>query len=241
MVNAVPGGSILEIGTYCGYSALRMAMALPGARVVSLEVDPAHMVIARNMVAYAGMAHMIDIWTGHSKDVLPRLPQRYGGRHQFRLGGVFMDQKGSRDSEFASEIFWCFSCLASSWPRGGQVCRSCGSVWVLGLGLSRVGGDPTQGYHEDLSVIEQLGLLLPGAVVVADNVLKPGSPLFLWRLCKGSAYDNHIVRVKEFAMPSEASWVGDNASHSLSTKTPWAVDSTATVMFLAVHHEAVCR
>ena len=24
-----------------------------------------------------------------------------------------------------------------------------------------------------------------GKVVVADNVLKPGSPLFLWRLCKG--------------------------------------------------------
>lgn len=48
-------------------------------------------------------------------------------------------------------------------------------------------------YHEDLSVIEQLGLLLPGAVVVADNVLKPGSPLFLWRLCKGNAYENHIA------------------------------------------------
>eukprot|EP00434_Breviolum_minutum_P029186 symbB.v1.2.025816.t1/scaffold2532.1/size76761/2 len=149
-----PGGSILEVGTYCGYSALRMAMAVPHCRVVSLEVDPAHMVIARNMVAYAGMAHMIDIWTGHSKDVLPRLPNKYGGRQNFKISGVFMDQKGSR-------------------------------------------------YHEDLSVIEQLGLLLPGAVVVADNVLKPGSPLFLWRLCKGNAYENHIVRVREFAMPSE--------------------------------------
>lgn len=48
-------------------------------------------------------------------------------------------------------------------------------------------------YHEDLSVMEQLGVLLPGAVVVADNVLKPGSPLFLWRLCKGEAYENHIA------------------------------------------------
>ncbi|CAJ1428059.1 unnamed protein product [Effrenium voratum] len=147
-------GSILEIGTYCGYSALRMALAVPGKRVVSLEVDPAHMVIARNMVAYAGMAHMIDVWTGHSKDVLPRLPQKYGGIKGFKLCGVFMDQKGSR-------------------------------------------------YHEDLSVIEQMGLLLPKAVVVADNVLKPGSPLFLWRLCKGEDYDNYIVRVREFAMPSE--------------------------------------
>lgn len=32
------GGSILEVGTYCGYSALRMAMAVPHCRVVSLEV-----------------------------------------------------------------------------------------------------------------------------------------------------------------------------------------------------------
>ncbi|CAE7764163.1 COMT, partial [Symbiodinium microadriaticum] len=48
-----------------------------------------------------------------------------------------------------------------------------------------------------------MGLLLPGAVVVADNVLKPGSPLFLWRLCKGESYDNHVVRVREFAMPSD--------------------------------------
>lgn len=51
------------------------------------------------MVAYAGMAHMIDVWTGHSKDVLPRLPQKYGGIKGFKLCGVFMDQKGSRYHE----------------------------------------------------------------------------------------------------------------------------------------------
>lgn len=39
-------------------------LTLPGSQ--QKQVDPAHMVIARNMVAYAGMAHMIDIWTGHS-------------------------------------------------------------------------------------------------------------------------------------------------------------------------------
>ena len=48
-------------------------------------------------------------------------------------------------------------------------------------------------FLQDLSVIEQMGLLLPKAVVVADNVLKPGSPLFLWRLCKGEDYDNYIA------------------------------------------------
>lgn len=47
---APDGGSILEIGTYCGFSALRMALARPDTRIVTLEVDPAHMVIARNVL-----------------------------------------------------------------------------------------------------------------------------------------------------------------------------------------------
>lgn len=40
-------------------------------------------------------------------------------------------------------------------------------------------------------------------MIIADNVLKPGSPLFLWRLTHGNEYDNHVVRVREFAMPAE--------------------------------------
>merc|ERR1740122_113634 len=48
-----------------------------------------------------------------------------------------------------------------------------------------------------------MGLLLPGAVIVADNVLKPGAPLFLWRILKGGYYETDVVRVREFAMPSE--------------------------------------
>merc|ERR1712196_520436 len=52
-------------------------------------------------------------------------------------------------------------------------------------------------------MLENQGLLLPGAVVIADNVLKPGAPLFLWRLLKSAAYDAHIVQVEEFGMPAE--------------------------------------
>jgi len=149
-----PRGSVLEIGTYCGYSALQMAIALPGVRIVSLEVDPAHMVVARNVVAFAGMAHVIDVWTGHSKDLLPRLPARYERSGPLLFRAVFMDQRGSR-------------------------------------------------YEDDLGVLEEMGLLLPGAVIVADNVLKPGAPLFLWRILKGGYYETDVVRVREFAMPSE--------------------------------------
>ena len=51
--------------------------------------------------------------------------------------------------------------------------------------------------------MENQRLLLPGAFVVADNVLKPGAALFLWRLIKSSAYDVEIVCLKEFAMHSK--------------------------------------
>eukprot|EP00427_Karlodinium_veneficum_P017201 CAMPEP_0169125178 /NCGR_PEP_ID=MMETSP1015-20121227/34736_1 /TAXON_ID=342587 /ORGANISM="Karlodinium micrum, Strain CCMP2283" /LENGTH=363 /DNA_ID=CAMNT_0009188677 /DNA_START=211 /DNA_END=1300 /DNA_ORIENTATION=- len=147
-------GCILEIGTYCGYSALRMALAKPGTRIVTLEVDPAHMIIARNVVAFAGMSHIIDVWTGHSKDLIPKLPATYAGNPSLSFSTVFMDQRGSR-------------------------------------------------YDEDLDMLEDLHLLELGAVVIADNVLKPGSPSFLWRLCKSGGYETEIITLQEFAMTSE--------------------------------------
>jgi len=164
-------GSILEIGTYCGFSALRMALAKPDTRIVTLEVDPAHMVIARNVVAFAGLAHCIDVWTGHSKDLLHRLPARYKEGPPLSFCAVFMDQRGSR-------------------------------------------------YDEDLAILESLNLLRPGAVVIADNVLKPGSPFFLWRLFKSGSYDTQVVRLQEFAMPSE-DWM------SVSVRRPQAASSSA--------------
>lgn len=131
-----------------------MARVCPGVRIVSLEADPALMVIARNVLAFAGLANVVDVWTGHSTDLLRQLHVRYTVKDNLQFRAVFMDQKGTR-------------------------------------------------YIEDLEMLENQGLLLTGAVVVADNVLKPGSPLFLWRLVRSGAYDVSIVRLREFAMPSE--------------------------------------
>ena len=42
---------VLEIGAYCGYSALRMAAAAPEARIISIEFNPANAEIsAQSMV-----------------------------------------------------------------------------------------------------------------------------------------------------------------------------------------------
>ena len=61
------GVTVLEIGTYCGYTALRMVTALPSVRNTTLEADPIHALIARNMVAFSGTAQTCDDGKGHSK------------------------------------------------------------------------------------------------------------------------------------------------------------------------------
>jgi catechol O-methyltransferase len=66
----------LELGTYCGYSALRIARAAPSARVFSVELSAANAEVARRIWAHAGVADRITcvIGTigdgGHTLDVL---------------------------------------------------------------------------------------------------------------------------------------------------------------------------
>lgn len=50
---------VLELGTYCGYSALRIARAAPSARVVSVEFSAANADVARRIWAHAGVADRI--------------------------------------------------------------------------------------------------------------------------------------------------------------------------------------
>ncbi|WP_370647238.1 O-methyltransferase [Mycobacterium sp. IDR2000157661] len=46
---------ILELGTYCGYGALRLARAAPAARVFSVELAQANADVARRIWAHAGV------------------------------------------------------------------------------------------------------------------------------------------------------------------------------------------
>ena len=56
LVFATQAMSILEIGTFTGYSAIAMAAGLPqGGSIISLEVDPHHAVMARGNIAAAGL------------------------------------------------------------------------------------------------------------------------------------------------------------------------------------------
>lgn len=60
---------LLELGTYCGYSALRMVRVMPSdARLYSIELSPAHAQIARRIWDHAGVGDRVTVLVGHLGD-----------------------------------------------------------------------------------------------------------------------------------------------------------------------------
>jgi len=62
-------------------------------------------------------------------------------------------------------------------------------------------------FHEDLQRIENLRLLSNPAVVVADNVLKPGAPHHVWRISSMPHYRTDIVDLREFGSAPVEDWI----------------------------------
>lgn len=174
--DASPGGLALELGLYCGFSALHLSSS---KRVVSVEADLAHALIAETLLNFAGIAHQVEIVVGHTEDVLPWLLGEMQ-RRQLNIGFVFMDQRGSR-------------------------------------------------YHTDLDVLLQSKVLQDGAVVVADNVLKPGAPCFLWALAVHPAFTTDVLEVAEYAMHNVPDWMtasiysADGPPESLARQAPSSI------------------
>lgn len=54
----------LELGTYCGYGALRIARAAPSARVVSVELSAANAQVAQRIWAHAGVDQRVSCVVG---------------------------------------------------------------------------------------------------------------------------------------------------------------------------------
>ena len=73
---------LLELGTYCGYSALRMARVMPaGARVCSIEFSPANAAIARRIWDHAGIGDQLTVVVGTLGDggsTIERLRTEHG-------------------------------------------------------------------------------------------------------------------------------------------------------------------
>jgi len=66
--------SILEIGTFTGYSALSMAAALPpDGRIVTCEVDDEHAAVARRHFAASPYGDRIQLHVAPARETIPRL------------------------------------------------------------------------------------------------------------------------------------------------------------------------
>ncbi|CAI5459628.1 unnamed protein product [Closterium sp. Yama58-4] len=121
--------SAIELGAFCGYSAVRIAshFSKPGARLISVELSEFRSSIVRSMVAHAGLSDKVTVVTGTLQTSTDEIRQA-ASKIPFDL--VFIDH-------------------------------------VKHL------------YLPDLLFLKDQKLIGPGTIIVADNIVYPGSPDYL--------------------------------------------------------------
>jgi catechol O-methyltransferase len=109
---------LLELGTYCGYSALRICRAMPDtARLVSIEFNPANAVIARRIWEHAGVIDRVAALVGTLGDGGQTIA-RLEAEHGFGAGSldfVFIDHD---KSVYVSDLELI---LGQAWLHPGSV------------------------------------------------------------------------------------------------------------------------
>ncbi|NXE57458.1 TOMT methyltransferase, partial [Casuarius casuarius] len=82
--------AVLELGTYCGYGTVLLALGLPpGARLYTVEADPRHAAVAEKVIRLAGFGEdIVELIVGPSEEVIPRLKEKHG---LLRADFVLMD------------------------------------------------------------------------------------------------------------------------------------------------------
>jgi predicted O-methyltransferase YrrM len=93
--------SILEIGTFAGYSTIWLARALPfGGRLISLELDPGRAELARRNLATAGLGSRVEVRVGDALASLDHLVTAEGQPFDF----VFIDADKERNPEYLERV-----------------------------------------------------------------------------------------------------------------------------------------
>eukprot|EP00697_Spironema_sp_BW2_P003731 gnl/Spiro4/14953_TR8061_c0_g1_i1.p1 gnl/Spiro4/14953_TR8061_c0_g1~~gnl/Spiro4/14953_TR8061_c0_g1_i1.p1 ORF type:complete len:237 (+),score=71.90 gnl/Spiro4/14953_TR8061_c0_g1_i1:34-711(+) len=132
--------TVLELGTYCGYSAMRILRQLaPGTTFITIEYNPACAEVARALFAFAGVSDRIVSLVDDTQVAIPTLTTRVPGGFDL----IFIDH----------------------WKDV---------------------------YLRDIQLLEQHGCIVPGTVVVADNVIYPGAPDYLQYVRSCGKYDTRM-------------------------------------------------
>jgi predicted O-methyltransferase YrrM len=88
---------ILEIGTLGGYSTIWLARGMAsGGKLITLDANPIHADVARNNIARAGFADLVEVRVGPALDTLPMLEVE--GRGPFDL--IFVDANKDNYPEY---------------------------------------------------------------------------------------------------------------------------------------------
>src|SRR5262245_8380189 len=94
LVRLIGARQILEVGTFTGYSAMAMALALPdGGHLVACDISEEWTGIARAYWQRAGVANRIDLRIAPAHETLAHLEQT-GMRDQFELVFIDADKTG---------------------------------------------------------------------------------------------------------------------------------------------------
>lgn len=83
----------LELGTYCGYSAIRIAsvMTKPNSKLVSIEMNPQNCSIARAIIEHAGLSLKVEVMEGTLSSRLEELDEFLEEERVPYLEFIFMD------------------------------------------------------------------------------------------------------------------------------------------------------
>jgi catechol O-methyltransferase len=111
-------GLVLELGTYCGYSALRMSQVMPaGGRVCSIEFSADNAAIARRIWDHAGIGDRLTVVVGTLGDGGATI-ERLGTEQGFSDGAVdfvFVDHDKAAYLPDLERI------LAQRWLHSGSI------------------------------------------------------------------------------------------------------------------------
>jgi len=85
----------MEVGTYCGYTAVRVGRLLPpGGKLISVEIDSLFAAIASKVVEHAGLQDVVSVQIGTVTEALAKIERKklLSGP----LGAVLLDHDTSR-------------------------------------------------------------------------------------------------------------------------------------------------
>mmetsp|Transcript_5362 Transcript_5362/g.10629 ORF Transcript_5362/g.10629 Transcript_5362/m.10629 type:complete len:384 (+) Transcript_5362:1-1152(+) len=159
------GGLLAECGAFVGYSAVVVARRLSRVRLLSCELDPVHVAIARFVAALALPGADIGFRVGRASDLLPAIVEDSGA---CAVSFLFMDHSNAH-------------------------------------------------FHEELLMLQRLAAASAKAQVLADNVLKPGAPLYLWMAsrCPEAEVDTTWA-MSEFRHEDQEDWMATTGAASPS-------------------------